>query len=217
MVEQGIQPGKLVGALAFLGLAGFAFYGMVFGDADVAVGPDPEILDPALDDAEEELGLIGDEAATNTSAKGQKARVIRADLLAAHGTYEAGLLRNPFRTPVIVPAVAMSADGAAVGSEGWVPPTLVVSMVFRARGVERAAVDGAVVGVGDPLAGGVVRRIERDGIELTLDGTVLFYELQSPYPRGYGPPPGAADEMADEAPDPGGDDPAFADPEEEKE
>jgi len=186
MAERSTSPGKTIAALGFLGLASFAFYTLVL-DGGASVPEDSaEIVTP------EPMGAdagAADPGAESTARGGRKATVIRADLLRQHGVLPATVqVGSPFRAPQAVEArVGRAGDGEFAG-EQWEPPALNVTLIFHAGDVRRASVDGAVVGVADSLAGGTVTRIERDGIELRLRGTLLFYELQSPYPRGYEPP-----------------------------
>jgi hypothetical protein len=171
--------GKTIGLLALAGLACFVFGRALFGllrgtPAPAAAGQ-------------------SDAGAEEPAAETAGART-DVDLLAAYGSFVPGTaVAQPFAW---VPAVAPPAPGGEVSTPApdqpgeFRPVPLNVSLVLLAGRAARAVVDGQIVGIGDRVAAGSVRRITHAGIEVDASARTLFYELRRAWPRGYEPPAG---------------------------
>jgi hypothetical protein len=116
------------------------------------------------------------------------------DLLAIWGSFRVDqAAANPFSPSVVdgfpaAPGGAAPPPAATGDREDRPPRPLDVSLVLMAERVSRAVVDGQVVGIGDRIAAGTVHAIARTGIEVDDGRRVWFYELRTPWPRGYRPP-----------------------------
>ena len=192
------QLKKTITALALLSLGG-AVLGRSLWNQSLAPAPVPA----AASQGERELGDLppmddgtrGESAFPSTeghSGVEQVARM-RRDLLSLFGSYQPGdTVCNGFREagfPPASPLVEMAPRGMDLRDLGWGdrpdPAAMRVTLIMITASAVRAAVDGAVVGVGDRVASGVVTRIVEDGIEVGAGGDSLFYDVEMPYPREF--------------------------------
>ncbi|MGE3174639.1 MAG: hypothetical protein AB7O97_18550 [Planctomycetota bacterium] len=166
-------------------------------------GPAAEVLATELDDRVGDLlALVGshDPAiavtqafATHSAVVGPADGLLRAP---APGGETAGGTQLDVRAepggtrPRAADGAPPSVDGDQPLASRWTgppPAPLHVTFVMVGADIARASVDGAIVGVGDELAGaaGTVVEIRREGIRVQTSSRSLFYELADPVPREY--------------------------------
>jgi hypothetical protein len=176
------SPAKTIGIAALLALAC-----LVFGRAVLRLVRGPQA--PAAASGDIDAGVDDPLAETPAGQAG-------VDLLAAWGSFRPGTaVAQPFAAmDSIEPAApAGEARTAPAGATGATPAPLDVSLVMLAGSAARAVVDGRVVGAGDRVAAGILKRIAPDGIEVLDGARTLFYELRRRWPRGHQPAVDAAD------------------------
>ncbi|MCA8943003.1 MAG: hypothetical protein KDB80_10625 [Planctomycetes bacterium] len=125
---------------------------------------------------------------------GDRTDRIEVDLLALYGSFDpTSDVQDAFATQAEFHAAPRGesvalATGRTIDWTGQLePPRMSVSLVVIKDTGACAAVDGAVVRVGDRIAGGRVTQINEQGMQVSIGGLSLFYELQQPYPREFLP------------------------------
>lgn len=110
------------------------------------------------------------------------------DLLAQFGSYAPGTaVRQAFgRGDGIAAAPAVETAPVAGAWQGDDPPQLHLGFLMLGGAVARAVVDGAIVGIGDPVAGGSVAAIHKDCVVLRLGARTLTYDMDTAWPREFG-------------------------------
>lgn len=107
------------------------------------------------------------------------------DLLAEYGSYDPG---TPVRPAFSVMAASMPASPVGETSQRWIgdaPPSMRLGVVMVSEKSRRAVFGGAVVGVGESVAGGVVAAIEPGLLRLDWRQRSLTYDLDSEVPREF--------------------------------
>ncbi len=117
------------------------------------------------------------------------------DLLEAIGSYQPGAaVTHSFRKPEATPVGSApggetrpTPTGPVTLWEGQDPPELTIGMVLRGGAVQRAVIDGVVVGIGDAVGGGELALVGNDGVRLVVAGRTLSYPLGKGYPLEFAP------------------------------
>ncbi len=180
------SPTKLAIAFVFLAVGGWFFVQNLLGEFGAKGGPGSML---SIQDPSDEEDLTEIPAGTKS-----------VDLLAVVGSCD---LLRPVPTPFLMdPRFIPASPGAGdlnadsrpasdkpKSSDPNAPPPMTISLILRAGDAQRAVVDNRVVGIGDSVAAGTVKRIAAEGIEIEMvGGRSWFYTIQAPYPLGYEAP-----------------------------
>jgi len=145
------------------------------------------------------LGGGGTSAGEGTPVLGQltagevAAAVEDADLLGRHGSYHAGSpVRAAFTPPdadaiAAAPLVESRPPVASVAApwRGPDPAQLRVSFVMQGGAIDRAVVNGVVVGIGDRIGGVTIVSIVKGGVRVQSGDQQLDYRMASPWPLQF--------------------------------
>jgi hypothetical protein len=145
------------------------------------------------------LGGGGAGPGTTAAVAGQQtagevaAAVEDADLLGRHGSYHVGSPVRAAFAPSHADAIAAAplAEGrnpvasAATPWRGPDPAQLRVSFVMQGGAIDRAVVNGVVVGVGDRIEGVRIVAIVKAGVQVISGDRQLDYGMDSPWPRQF--------------------------------
>jgi hypothetical protein len=154
--------GVVVASRSLLGL----FAGPELDGAGPAVEADPLGEDPMASDTEP--------------------KVVWSDLLAVHGSFAPGtVLRVAFADAAETRPAAPAGETQQGVWQGEDPPCLQLGVVMISQKSRRAVLGGAIVGIGDRVAGARVVAIEAGVVTAEWQGQKLSYDLDADAPREF--------------------------------